>query len=181
MLSAGQWQAVGACFRGKRSGVKRYDAAMSETDLAVMKHAFSQRGVVSGAVNYYRANIFRSKEEGVERATEGRLAMPVLLVWGLKDTALGEELLVGVDKYVEEGELRVATVEDASHWVQVDAWKETCDLVWRFAVQVRTRGAGKGGEAGKNGEGGGGNRGGGGSRGGGGGGGDDYKAASSNL
>ncbi len=122
---------------------------MSETDLAVMKHAFSQRGVVEAAVNYYRANMFRAKEEGMERAIEGRLAMPVLVVWGIKDHALGEELLVGVDKYVEEGELRVVTIEDASHWVQVDARKETCDLLWRLAVQVRMRGAGKGGEAGK--------------------------------
>jgi pimeloyl-ACP methyl ester carboxylesterase len=85
----------------------------------------------------------------MERAIEGRLAMPVLVVWGIKDHALGEELLVGVDKYVEEGELRVVTIEDASHWVQVDARKETCDLLWRLAVQVRMRGAGKGGEAGK--------------------------------
>ena len=149
-------------------GVKRADAAMSETDLAVMKHAFSQQGVVRGAVNYYRANTFRGKEEGMERAMEGRLAMPVLVVWGLKDRALGEELLVGMDKYVEEGGLRVVTIEDASHWVQVDAPKETSELVWRFAVQVRTGGAGEGGEAGKAG-------------GGGGGGGGEGKTALSNL
>ena len=78
--------------------------------------------------------------------------MPVLVVWGLKDRALGEELLVGMEKHVEEGGLRVVTIGDASHWVQVDAPKETGELVWRFAVQVRTGGPGKGGEAGKAGE-----------------------------
>ena len=104
----------------------------------------------------------------MERAMEGRLAMPVLVVWGLKDRALGGELLVGMEKHVEEGGLRVETIADASHWVTVDATKETSELVWRFAVQVRTGGAGKGGETGKAGGGGGGGGGGG-------------KTASSNL
>lgn len=59
MLAAHDWYAIGASFRGKKMGVRRPDATMTPLDVAVMKHAFSQPGVATGGINFYRANFFR--------------------------------------------------------------------------------------------------------------------------
>lgn len=59
-MAAHDWYAIGASFRGNRMGVRRPDATMTPLDVAVMKHAFSQPGVATGGINFYRANFFRS-------------------------------------------------------------------------------------------------------------------------
>ncbi|TFJ83628.1 hypothetical protein NSK_004732 [Nannochloropsis salina CCMP1776] len=155
MLGAGEWTWIGASFRGKRMGLQRPDARMTDTDLLVMKHAFSQPGVARAAVNYYRANMFRRKEKTMEEALAGRLPVPVLVIWGQQDKALEEILVDGTEKHVAhgdkgggEGGLRVVKIPDASHWVQVDAPAEVNDLLCRFARQVRGEGESQGGRKG---------------------------------
>ena len=47
------------------------------------------------------------------------LAVPTLMIWGERDTALGKELTIDTDKLVRDFTLRY--VPDVSHWVQQEA------------------------------------------------------------
>ena len=44
--------------------------------------------------------------------------MPVLVLWGDSDTALGTNLLRGIEKVVAQPEVHV--LQNCSHWVQQD-------------------------------------------------------------
>lgn len=133
ILAARDWYAIGASFRGKRMGVRRPDATMSPVDLAVMKHAFSQPGVATGGINYYRANFFRPTPKAVAAALRERLEMPVLVIWGEGDEAMGVELLEGIrERYADN--LRLVLLPGVSHWVQVDHPTEVSRLIREFAT-----------------------------------------------
>lgn len=147
MLAAKDWYAIGASFRGKTMGVRRADATMSPVDLDVMKHAFSQPGVATGGINYYRANFFRPTPKAVAAALRTRLRMPVLVIWGEGDQAMGVELLEGLrERYADN--LRLELLPGVSHWVQVDAPTEVNRLILAFAQQCVGGGDGGGGEGG---------------------------------
>lgn len=131
MMAEKDWYAIGASFKGKRMGVKRPNATMSPLDVMVMKHAFSQPGVATAAINYYRSNMFRTrKSPSLERALTQKLPMPVLVIWGAGDEALGLELLDGLDRYCHD--VTVKILPECSHWVQVDAHQEVNDLLLDF-------------------------------------------------
>jgi len=80
---------------------------------------------VTAAINYYRA-LFRYPSD----KSLGRVTVPVLIVWGCQDKALGEELADGSLKYCDDGELK--KIPNASHWVQQDAPDEVNKYVEAF-------------------------------------------------
>jgi pimeloyl-ACP methyl ester carboxylesterase len=137
MLAAKDWYAIGASFRGRTMGVRRPDASMSPVDVAVMKHAFSQPGVATGGVNYYRANFFRPTPPAISKALREKLRMPVLVIWGEGDQAMGVELLEGIEKHAHE--LRLELLPGTSHWVQVDNPKDVSRLLREFAREQQQR------------------------------------------
>ena len=76
---------------------------------------------LTGGLNYYRASRLSSPAGG-EKAEASPLlsqkmniAVPTLVIWGEKDTALLTGNLEGLDQYVKN--LRVERVPDGSHWV----------------------------------------------------------------
>lgn len=147
LLSAQGWYSIGKSFRGTTMGVKRPDATMSSLDLAVMKHAFSQPGVATAGINFYRANFFRPTPEPIRVALRQKLRMPVLVIWGEGDEAMGLELLEGIEKNAEAGRLRLELLPGTSHWVQVDAPRQVNGLMLDFARAQAARG-GNGGDGG---------------------------------
>lgn len=67
--------------------------------------------------------------------------MPVLVIWGEGDEAMGVELLEGIrERYAND--LRLELLPGTSHWVQVDNPKEVNRLIGEFAA------AGNGGNGG---------------------------------
>jgi len=86
---------------------------MTTDDLEVFKYTFSQKGTATAAINYYRA-LFRHQKD----YSKFKLAMPVLIVWGCQDKALGEELADASQKYCSD--VRLKKIRNASHWVQQD-------------------------------------------------------------
>jgi pimeloyl-ACP methyl ester carboxylesterase len=82
-------------------------------------------GTVTAAINYYRG-LFRYPSE----KSSGRVTVPVLIVWGCQDKALGEELANASLKYCDDGELK--KIPDASHWVQQDVPDEVNTYVEAF-------------------------------------------------
>jgi len=86
---------------------------MTKEDLEVIKYTFAQKGTTKAAINYYRA-MFRSKSD----LSRAQVTAPTLLIWGLKDGALGEEMADASQRYCTD--LRLRKIPNASHWVQQD-------------------------------------------------------------
>jgi pimeloyl-ACP methyl ester carboxylesterase len=71
-------------------------------------------GAMKAMLDWYRANPFRE----VLRGPWPQLDTPTLLVWGVRDSALGQSMTERTGELVRELELRFL---EASHWVQQDA------------------------------------------------------------
>lgn len=89
-------------------------------DLAVFKAALRERGALTAAINYYRANFwsFLRRASPAGDATGGfRIRVPTLFIFGERDRFIIPETVEGAGAYVAAPyrELRLA---GANHWVQ---------------------------------------------------------------
>ncbi len=75
---------------------------------------------------WYRAAVRGSSEELANR----QAAMPVSLIWGAKDTALGVEMAEPSMVFCDQGELHI--IPEAGHFVQNDAYTEVNALLLTF-------------------------------------------------
>ncbi len=82
-------------------------------------------GTAKAAINYYRAMFRNQKDELLAKIT-----VPVLIVWGCQDGALGEELADASPKYCNNVQLK--KIPNASHWVQQDVPDEVNKYVEAF-------------------------------------------------
>jgi len=98
----------------RRDTVRR--DAFSDEDIERYVEALSQPGALTAMINYYRAMMQR--DIFVEPRRMRRVDVPVLVVWGEQDSALGSELATPPARWVARA--RVERIPDASHWVQVD-------------------------------------------------------------
>lgn len=89
------------------------DSAVRQQYVEAMK-----RSSFEGMLNYYKANFPR--EPYKQQTDYPKLKCPVLMIHGLKDTALLADGLNGTWKYLEQP-LTLVTVPDADHFVQQDA------------------------------------------------------------
>jgi len=102
--------------------------AFSPEDIRHYKRALAQPGVLTAAINYYRA-AFRRSNHADPRLTKP-IEVPTLVIWGERDRYLGLELLSGLEGFVPN--LRLERLPDASHWVQNDAPEEVNRLLLEF-------------------------------------------------
>ncbi|XP_038074203.1 epoxide hydrolase 4-like [Patiria miniata] len=91
----------------------RHKENMSKEDIEAFKYCTSQKGNLTGMINYYRAAVRYPPR------IKSTMTTPTLIVWGDQDKALTIKLLDGTDKYVQN--LTIKIVPGASHWVQQDA------------------------------------------------------------
>jgi pimeloyl-ACP methyl ester carboxylesterase len=97
-----------------------YDMAVEKSRftadvLDVYATAAKQPGALTAMLNWYRAAIrYRAVI-----ANDGRVDVPVLIIWGEEDRALGLETLDGVDRYVAD--ITIRRLPGVSHWVQQEA------------------------------------------------------------
>jgi pimeloyl-ACP methyl ester carboxylesterase len=86
------------------------------------------RSSLKGMMAYYQRNYPRPPYQ--ESTDTRRLAMPVLLIHGLKDTALLEAALNGTWNWVDD--LTLVTIPEAGHFVQQDATEKVSRAVKSF-------------------------------------------------
>lgn len=113
LLRANNYQAVESVFRG----MAVHKQAFSDEVIEEYKRALGKPGALTAAINYYRA-LTRSGSGGSWLRVDPVAKMPVLLIWGEQDTALGKELNQDLERYVPH--LTKRFIPDASHWVQQD-------------------------------------------------------------
>lgn len=100
--------------------------AFTDQDIAVYKEALRQPGALTGGLNYYRANVFKSLfRGGVEtpKETDGRVRVPTLFIYGEQDVAVLPETVRDIGKFVD-APYRELRIPDSGHWVQNEAIEE---------------------------------------------------------
>lgn len=109
LLQADNYRLIGEIFNGTAAD----KIAFPPADLEAYKQAVAKPGALTAMLNYYRANVshpaWNSRDWRV-------LPMPVLIIWGEADQALGKELTYGTELYAAD--LTVRYIPQASHWVQ---------------------------------------------------------------
>jgi len=116
------------------------NGVLKDGDISGYKKAWSQPGALTGGLNYYRAASVEALEDPGEAVKKPALAgalakitLPVLVIWGEKDTALLIGCTRGMDEYVTQ--LSIKRVPDASHWVVREKPQLVNSLIREFLKQ----------------------------------------------
>lgn len=116
--------------------------SFSDSDIETYKKALSQPGALTGAVNYYRANVRRltskqntgalqasrpgpaGTEQGNSQPVGKRsIRVPTLFIFGEQDFAILPETVRGVGEYID-APYREVRIAHSGHWVQNEAVDE---------------------------------------------------------
>jgi epoxide hydrolase 4 len=101
----------------------------TDEDIAEYKKAWSEAGVLSGMLSYYRANIvkrFLSK-----RVDPPKIKIPTLFIYGEQDKAVLPQTVVGVGDLID-GPYREVRISRSGHWVQQEARDEVTAALREF-------------------------------------------------
>jgi pimeloyl-ACP methyl ester carboxylesterase len=111
--------------------------AFTDADLSVYKEALSQPGALTSAINYYRANVFRSLFAHKDKSREGdqKIRVPTLFIYGELDMAVLPSTVRGLERFVSASysELRIP---DSGHWVQNEAVAEVNAALLNFLKDI---------------------------------------------
>jgi epoxide hydrolase 4 len=92
--------------------IDAFGSALSDEDKAEYRKLFAASDLVK-MLNWYRANL--DTTAGTIAAANITIAVPTLVAWGMKDSALLAGNLNGLDKYVQD--LKIQHFATATHWV----------------------------------------------------------------
>lgn len=121
MLSKENWQRlVGMMQKTSPPGT------FTPSDFERYRAAWSQPGAITAMLNWYRALLRRP----FSLPANQRLPMPVLILWGAKDFALGLELAQASLPFCANGKLVV--LDDANHWVQHEKADQVTPMLIEF-------------------------------------------------
>ena len=99
----------------------------SPSDIELYKEAARQPGALTGAINYYRANVMdrlRAKKESTSSPSSSvRVKVPTLFIFAEQDFAILPETVRGIEKYID-AYYREVRIPDSGHWVQNEAADE---------------------------------------------------------
>ncbi len=106
LFAAGDFRAMtGALARTSRPG------AFSAADLEAYREAWRQPGAPTAMINWYRAALRTTAPAG-----DPRIEIPVLILWGARDTALSADLAQLSLQCCKNGKLTI--FPEATHWLQ---------------------------------------------------------------
>ncbi|MEM7184405.1 MAG: alpha/beta hydrolase [Spirochaetota bacterium] len=101
-------------------------------ELEYYKQMVSQGNTLTSMINYYR-NIPDLLFNFQNSNMNGKLKVPVLIIWGEEDLALSKALTYNMDEYLTN--FRVKYIPNCSHWVQ----QEQPDLVNQYIRDFITK------------------------------------------
>ncbi len=143
VIRRNDYDAIRSSFEDK---VARQNSFTKE-EIELYKEAARQPGALTGAINYYRANVFERffgrKQKGEPKQATGRIVVPTLFIYGEQDFAIIPETVKGLDKYIDAYYHEVR-VPDSGHWVQNEAPEEVNGALLDFLkTDVKTELAAK--------------------------------------
>jgi pimeloyl-ACP methyl ester carboxylesterase len=104
--------------------------------LDVYAAAAQKPGALTPMLNWYRAAVRYPNRMVI--ANDGRVKVPLLMIWGEQDTALGLETLEGTDRYVAHLTVRRLGV---SQWVQQEVPEAVNAILAEWLSETRASGA----------------------------------------
>jgi pimeloyl-ACP methyl ester carboxylesterase len=104
--------------------------ARGDGDLDRYVADLSRPGALTAGLNWYRANAGPQRELE-ERSPFPAVAAPTLGLWSSGDNYLTEEPMLGSSEHVT-GPWRYERIENASHWLQLDAAERVNELLLEF-------------------------------------------------
>ena len=123
-LTRNHANAIGSILR--ESAVQK--EAFTEDIIAKYREAMSKPGAMAAALKYYR-QLLRSFPQ--QRPDEQvHVSVPTLLIWGEQDSALGIELTLGLEQWVDN--LHIEYISDSGHWVQQEQPEKVNTLMVDF-------------------------------------------------
>jgi pimeloyl-ACP methyl ester carboxylesterase len=125
-LQANNYQSIANIFQ--KTAIDK--TAFTQEDLDAYKKAAAKQGALTAMLNYYR-NIFKGLLKSPQKWD--KISLPILMIWGENDTALGKELTYGTEEYCTDFTLKY--IPNCSHWVQ----QEQPKLVNQYMREFLTR------------------------------------------
>lgn len=120
--------------------------SFTDEDIARYKEALGQPGALTGAINYYRANVRQlissrpgsgstdhdgpPQSESLSRA-RGRIRVPTLFIYGEQDFAILPATVRNVENYIDAA-YREVRIADSGHWVQNETAEEVNAALLEF-------------------------------------------------
>ena len=123
----------------KHTTVKRN--VFTDTDIAIYKAALREKGALTSAINYYRANLSSllrrpsSQSNAPEETADALVRVPTLFIYGEKDFAILPETVCGVERFVKAPYTEVR-ITQSNHWVQQEAPAEVNRALLDFFGKV---------------------------------------------
>ncbi len=120
LISRQDFRAIERTFAGKVITKNSFTAEEIER----YKEAARQPGALTGAINYYRANVIdrlltRTPDTAANQSS-GRIRVPTLFIFGEQDFAIIPATVRGLDKYID-AYYREVRIPNSGHWVQNEA------------------------------------------------------------
>ena len=105
-------RAIGRAFVGGAVNKERFGPEVQR----VYQENASHPGAVTAMINWYRALVRGGGAKRQQDLGFPRIEIPTLMIWGVRDVALGIETTFGTERHVDDLTLRYPP--NASHWVQ---------------------------------------------------------------
>ena len=97
-----------------------------------------QKGAMQAQFNYYRAAIQqppdKAKVVDAYGTKENPLPLPTLVIRGIDDSALGDDIFRGLEKYLKN--YKIVALEQCSHWIQADCPNEVNTEIEGFLAEI---------------------------------------------
>lgn len=125
LLSSGDYQGLAKGLQN--STVKKN--VFTEEDIIEYKKAWSEEGALTGALNYYRANIIKrmfGKQTKVEK-----IKVPTMFIYGEQDHAVLPATVAGIGDFID-ADYQELRIPDSGHWVQTEAKEEVTKALRKF-------------------------------------------------
>jgi len=133
-LSVGDYAMIDYMFFSTGMGVQRRSGplALTKADAEVFKWGLRRPGRLSAALNWYRQLPGSSGSDfaALAPSASAPLTAPCLVLWGVDDKALGEELVSDTHTYATQ--CTVVKLTHCSHWAQQDAVEDVVSAVANF-------------------------------------------------
>ena len=102
----------------------------SDEEIAEYVKAWSKPGALTAMLNWYRAGLLMMKPSRQKRHALRKIEVVTLLLWGVKDQFLGQELAQPSIDRCSDGKL--VFLEEATHWLQHEVPEKVNSLLLDF-------------------------------------------------
>ncbi len=130
MLGRNHANEIGRMFRGAALQKSVFPREVT----AKYQEAMSKPGAIKAAISYYR-QLFRRLPISFKRY-EVQIKAPTLLIWGEQDIALGVELTTGLERWVND--IQIKRIPDSGHWVQQEQPEKVNQYMLNFLQSIHT-------------------------------------------